>query len=207
MGSAINIYKDDIDEEVLDQYERETEIAWDIETDGLDWKNGKIGTCQLHGPNAGTSIIQIGPDVPGNLRTLLESEGVAKVFHHAPFDLRFMMHHWEAKPRNIDCTKVASKLLRPGSPSASHSLKEILCEKLDVRISKSERLSEWTSDTLSDSQIKYASSDVLHLIPLLRVLKSELKKSDRLEIYYRCREFLPTRVLLEVRQWPDVFAY
>mgnify|MGYP006194651211 CR=1 FL=1 len=36
---------------------------------------------------------------------------VQKVFHHAPFDLRFMVAQWNVTPRNIACTKVASKML------------------------------------------------------------------------------------------------
>lgn len=206
-SGVVSVYKDDLGDDQFVLYKGETEIAWDIETDGLDWENGRIGTCQIHGPTAGTSIVQIGPGVPGNLLTLLESSEVTKVFHHAPFDLRFMMYHWKAKPKNIDCTKVASKLLHPSRPSSSHSLKEILHENLGVSISKAERLSEWTSETLSTSQIEYASRDVLHLIPLFYTLRAGLKECGRLDVYLKCREFLPTRVLLEVERWPDVFAY
>ena len=37
---------------------------------------------------------------------LLATPSVRKVFHHAPFDLRFLTGRWRATPRNVACTKV-----------------------------------------------------------------------------------------------------
>jgi len=65
-------------------------VAWDIETSGLDWRLDRIATCQLHVPNFGTQVIRVDGRRPDRLRELLVSEHVLKVFHHAPFDLRFM---------------------------------------------------------------------------------------------------------------------
>ncbi len=49
-----------------------------------------------------------------------------KVFHHAPFDLRWMMSHWQMQAASVACTEVASRLLNPDPDSASHSLKYLL---------------------------------------------------------------------------------
>jgi ribonuclease D len=182
-------------------------VAWDIETTGLDWSAEKIATCQLHSKTAGTVIVRGIFDVPQRLRVLLTDSTVLKVFHHAPFDLRFMSTHWDARPVQVACTKVASRLLDPGLPSEEHSLKRLLSRYLGIEIDKSERLSNWMASELTDRQLAYAAADVEYLIPLLTVLNKELRSKGLYDIYRSCCEFLPTRVALEVGCWPDVFAY
>jgi len=66
-------------------------IAWDIETTGLDWRREKIGTCQLFAEAVGAVVVSVGEDRPSALARLIEDNTVEKVFHHAPFDLRFMV--------------------------------------------------------------------------------------------------------------------
>lgn len=182
-------------------------VAWDIETTGLDWSSDKIATCQLHSETTGTVLVRGIFDVPQRLRGLLTDPTVFKVFHHAPFDLRFMATHWNARPTQVACTKVASRLLNPGLPSEEHSLKPLLARHLGIEIDKSERLSNWMASELTTRQLAYAAADVEHLLPLLSVLDKELRSKCLDEIYRSCCDFLPTRVALEIGRWPDVFAY
>ena len=65
-------------------------VAVDIETTGLDWKADRIGTVQVHVPDYGTTIVCKVTDQPRRLIELVTSVRVQKVFHHAPFDLRFL---------------------------------------------------------------------------------------------------------------------
>jgi ribonuclease D len=182
-------------------------VAWDIETTGLDWSSGKIATCQLHSKTAGTVLVRGIFDIPQRLRGLLTDPTVFKVFHHAPFDLRFMSTHWDARPVQVACTKIASRVLDPGLPSEEHSLKRLLARHLGIEIDKSERLSNWMAPELTNRQLAYAAADVEHLLPLLAVLDKELRSKGLYDIYRSCCEFLPTRVALEVGGRPDVFAY
>jgi len=92
-------------------------VAWDVETTGLDWHHDSLGTCQLFAGDVGAVIIRVGQEKPVRLIGLLEDPAVEKVFHHAPFDLRFMVRAWGARPASIRCTKVASKLLEPAAPN------------------------------------------------------------------------------------------
>jgi len=128
-----------------------------------------------------------------------------KVFHHAPFDLRFLTGRWGATPRNVACTKVASKLLDKGD--VDHSLKALLLRHLGVRIDKDERLSDWSADTLTESQVRYAANDVRFLIPLLACLQQGLEAAGRWNLALACFLHLPTRAALEVGSFGDVFAY
>jgi ribonuclease D len=182
-------------------------LAWDIETSGLDWASEEIATCQLHSETAGTVLVQRISGVPQRLRGLLADPEVLKVFHHAPFDLRFMTTHWDVRPGRVACTKVASRLLDPELPSEEHTLKRLLARHLGIEIDKSERLSNWMASELTNRQLDYAATDVKHLLPLLAVLERELRIKCLDGIFTSCCEFLPTRVVLEVGRWPDVFAY
>lgn len=197
----------DLSTDLAEQFAAAERIAWDIETSGLDWTRGKIGTCQLHAPEVGTVIVQITEARPERLIKLLTDRRVRKVFHYAPFDLRWMVGHWQIAPVSIDCTKLASRIVDKTAASEAHSLKYLLDLYLGVDIQKDQRLSDWLTDSLSDAQLAYAAADVEHLLPLLDRLQKELANDGHLHLYKRCSEFLPTRVELEVGSWPDVFGY
>lgn len=181
-------------------------VAWDIETSGLNWRLDHIATCQLHVPGVGTQIIRV-DDRPERLRELLMSERVLKVFHHAPFDLRFMRYQWKANPRNVACTKILSKIVRPEAASEEHSLKPTLERFLGVALDKSQQTSNWLSPVLTREQLTYAARDVEYLVPLLDRLMDEARASGVADIAERTFEYLPTRVETDIRGCGDVFAY
>ncbi|MDT5199365.1 MAG: ribonuclease [Mycobacterium sp.] len=181
--------------------------AWDIETSGLDWRLDRIATCQLHVPNVGTQVIRMNGHEPERLRELLTSERVVKVFHHAPFDLRFMRHHWKATARSVACTKILSKIVRPEAASDEHSLKPTLERFLGVVLDKRQQTSDWLSPSLTQEQLTYAVRDVEYLVPLLDRLMDEARASGVADIAERTFEYLPTRVETDIRGCGDVFAY
>lgn len=199
----------DLPTALLDAYRRSVLVAWDIETSGLDWRQARIGTCQVFAPGIGTAVISIADGVrPKRLASLLEDPQVPKVFHHAPFDLRFMMHAWDVKPASIRCTKVASKLIEPAAPNSVHSLQSLVARYLGVELQKGEvRTSDWTATRLTPEQIQYAAADVIYLPALLASLSARLAALGLGWLYDRCCEFLPARAALELGDYPDVFAY
>jgi ribonuclease D len=199
----------DLPTTLLDAYRRSVLVAWDIETSGLDWRQARIGTCQLFAPGIGTAVISIVDGVrPNKLVALLEDPQVPKVFHHAPFDLRFMMHAWDVKPTSIRCTKVASKLIEPTAPNNVHSLQSLVGRYLSIELQKGEvRTSDWTATRLSPEQIHYAAADVIYLPTLLASLSDRLATLGLGWLYDRCCEFLPARAALELGDYPDVFTY
>ena len=86
-------------------------VAWDIETSGLNWNEDLISTCQVYIPGTKIYIVRINETQPTYLGQLLSSPTIRKVFHHAMFDLRFMVNKWHFPISNIACTKIASKVL------------------------------------------------------------------------------------------------
>lgn len=209
INSLPTVARGDLPVTLLDAYRRSVLVAWDIETSGLDWRQARIGTCQLFAPGIGAAMISVtGGARPTRLVSLLEDPQVPKVFHHAPFDLRFMMHAWGVKPASIRCTKVASKLIEPSAPNEAHSLQSLVARYLELELEKGEvRTSDWTADRLSPEQVQYAVADVLYLPALLASLNVRLTELGLGWLYDRCCDFLPARAALELGDYPDVFAY
>lgn len=198
---------DDLTDSQLDHFYRSSTIAWDIETSGLDWRKDEIGTCQLSDGEGFVVLVKLGTSIPGKLRQLLANPSVRKIFHHAPFDLRFMSHQWSVIPSNIACTKVAAKILWPAKESSQYSLKPLLAQVLGIKISKALQTSDWLSQELTREQIAYASEDVRHLHSLLAYLEAEANRLGVGRELYNSFQYIPTRVALEIRGSGDVFAY
>lgn len=180
-------------------------IAWDIETSGLDWKYDKICTCQVFIPNSRVFLIRVCDSIPYNLKMLLNDEHVCKVFHHAPFDLRFMTYHWSTEVQNVVCTKIASKILAP--EMNDHSLKNLLERYLGIYLDKKMQTSNWLCEKLTEEQLIYAVRDVLYLPTLFNELKCSLICCDRWALADASFDYLPTRVKLDVLGSGDVYLY
>jgi ribonuclease D len=183
------------------------ELAWDIETSGLDWRIERIGTCQIATSTAINIVVLDASHVPKRLTSVLESPDVQKVFHHAPFDLRFMAWHWKANPRNVACTKIASKILEPHLPSGEHSLQSVLERHLGITISKDQQRSDWLAQDLTDEQLHCAAVDVAHLVDLKHQLVTLCENADVVDLLYDSWHYLPTRTMLDLRGSGDIFAY
>lgn len=200
----------DLPLELVTAFGAASRVAWDVETSGLDWRIDRLATCQLFAPDIGPVVVSLDPEEgkPLGLAALLADPKVEKVFHHAPFDLRFMVHTWGIEPSAIRCTKVASKLLGPQAPNSEHSLKDLLARHLGIEIDKGPvRTSDWTQVDLTPEQLTYAANDVRYLLPLLDILTGALAAVGRTDLYDDCCAFLPARVALELGGYPDVFAY
>lgn len=195
----------DIPEFAISEARHAGSIAWDIETSGLDWKYDKICTCQIFVPDSHVFVIRVCDSIPLNLKLLLNDKHVCKVFHHAPFDLRFMTYHWSTEVKNVACTKIASKILDP--QKNDHSLKTILERYLGINIDKNMQTSNWLCENLTEEQLIYAVRDVLYLPRLFGMLKRELICCDRWTLAEASFDYLPTRVKLDVLGSGDVFLY
>lgn len=204
----VRVLSGDLPGNLADTFARSRRIAWDIETTGLDWRRDRIGTCQLFAEAVGAVVVSVGEDRPTALARLIEDSMVEKVFHHAPFDLRFMVSAWQVLPAAIRDTKVASKILDPAAPNQMHSLQQLVGRYLGVSLPKGAvRVSDWSASELTDEQVRYAASDVVHLLRLLDDMEKALHASERRELYDSCCAFLPARVTLELGDFPDVFGY
>ena len=78
-----------------------------------------------------------------------------------------------------------------------------------IDLSKAQQSSDWGAPVLSQAQLDYAASDVLHLHVIMRRLNEMLVREDRMELAQACFDFLPTRARLDLRGWDemDIFAH
>ncbi len=184
-------------------------VAIDTETLGLNPHRDRLCLVQLSAGDGVCHLVRFQKgiyDAP-NLKKLLADPGVTKLFHFARFDVAVLRHYLGVDTAPIYCTKIASKLVRTFTDR--HGLKDLCRELIGVEISKQEQSSDWGAAQLSDAQLKYAASDVLHLHKLAAVLDQMLAREGRSDIAAQCFSFLPMRARLDLEGWPeiDIFAH
>lgn len=181
-------------------------VGWDIETDGLNFREDAIRTCQLFVPGYGVEIVQLTPgETPHRLVEALGSERVFKLFHHAMFDLRFMRYQWGARARNVGCTKIVSKIALPDRKE--HSLASLSRQFLGHSMDKTQRLSDWGSLELTPEQISYAADDAVVLPDLFEKLWRHAREEGVGDLIERSFDYIPVRVETDIRNCGDVFSY
>lgn len=184
-------------------------VAVDSETMGLQTHRDALCVVQLSAGDGDAHLVQLNRetyDAP-NLKGLLADPKVLKIFHFARFDVAAFQHWLKVETAPIYCTKIASRLSR--TYTDRHGLKDITRELLSVDMSKQQQSSDWGAQTLSDAQIQYAASDVLHLHALREKLNAMLQREGRAGLAAQCFRFLPTRAALDLAGWPeiDIFAH
>ena len=184
-------------------------VAVDTETMGLVPRRDRLCVVQLSPGDGSADVVQIPPNAPGapNLAALLADSNVLKIFHFARFDLGVIYQTLGVMPAPVYCTKIASRLAR--TYTDKHGLKDLVKEALGVDLSKQQQLSDWGASELSDAQVAYAASDVLHLHALKAKLDAMLAREGREELAAACFRFLPDRVRLDLAGWAaeDIFAH
>src|SRR5262249_30747569 len=157
--------------------------------------------------SADVVVIPKGHTSAPNLKTLLADPKVTKIFHFARFDIAVLFHTFGVMPHPVYCTKIASRLSR--TYTDRHGLKDLVRELLNIELSKQQQSSDWGSDSLSEAQLAYAASDVLHLHALRERLDAMLAREGRVALAQACFDFLPTRAKLDLGGWEaeDIFAH
>lgn len=178
-------------------------VAIDTETLGLVPYRDRLCVVQLSGGDGNAEIVQIaaGQTQAPNLTRLLADARVTKLFHYARFDIAVLYRAFGVMAGPLYCTKIASKLAR--TYTDRHGLKDLVRELLGIELSKQQQSSDWAAATLSEAQLAYAASDVLHLHALRSKLDAMLARENRTELATACFEFLPTRAKLDLLGWPD----
>lgn len=204
----IQLLSGDISDEVFKKFSSDSTLSLDIETSGLDWRSDSVETIQIFSKKFNQSVIvKVHKNTsPQNIISLIESPNIKKLFHHAMFDLRFIVNNWGVRVNNIGCTKVASKILFPGESNDFYSLKSLLNRFFQLEINKKMQMSDW-SGSLSREQIDYATRDVIYLPMLYTYLYEVCLKYNFKEQVDMSMNYLPFRVLTDLRECGDVFTY
>ncbi|MDB5512471.1 MAG: 3-5 exonuclease [Enterovirga sp.] len=184
-------------------------VAIDTETLGLNPHRDRLCVVQISKGDGTADVVQITPAAieRPNLTRLLADPACTKLFHFGRFDLAVLFHRLGVMPNPVYCTKIASRLVR--TYTDRHGLKDLTRELLGIDLSKAQQSSDWAAPELSQAQLDYAASDVLHLHALKERLDAMLAREGRTELAQACFAFLPTRARLDLLGWPetDIFAH
>lgn len=184
-------------------------VAIDTETMGLNPERDQLCVVQLSAGDGNAHIVQLDRSTyhAPNLRALMGNPDVLKIFHFARFDLAMIQRYLGIVTTPVYCTKIASKLVR--TYTDRHGLKDLARELVNIDMSKQQQSSDWGARELTEAQLAYAASDVLHLHDIKAVLDVMLAREGRTELAKACFAFLPVRAALDLAGWPeqDIFAH
>ena len=184
-------------------------VAIDTETLGLDVRRDRLCVVQLSSGDGSADIVQIAPGQTRapNLERLLADPAVLKLFHFGRFDMACLCHAFGIMPAPVYCTKIASKLAR--TYTDRHGLKDLVRELIGVDLSKQQQSSDWGAPALSEAQLVYAASDVLHLHALRGRLDAMLARENRDALARAAFAYLPDRVRLDLAGFAemDIFSH
>jgi len=184
-------------------------VAIDTETMGLVTGRDRLCVVQLSGGNGDAEVVRIaaGQRQAPRLTAMLGNPNVLKLFHFGRFDMAVLSHAFGVMPAPVYCTKIASKLAR--TYTDRHGLKDLVKELLGADLSKQQQSSDWGANALSEAQLAYAASDVLHLHALRERLDAILAREGRDGHARAAFAYLPDRVRLDLAGFEamDVFSH
>ncbi len=200
-----------------EEFKNEESLGFDTETTELDPFDGILRVVQLsNGKN--TVVIDLKPfadrgdlrTLPelGPLRELLSATRPAKIAHNAKFDAKWVKHHLAVELGGVFDTYIASQLIAAGERERRHGLAEVTSFFLGTELDKSEQVSDWNADELSQSQIEYAAKDAATMVPLREKVLERLKEDnlwDAAKLEFEC--IVPIAIMeqngfyLDAKRW------
>ena len=164
-------------------------LGFDCETTELDPYRGEVRLVQLS-TGANTYVFDLRPFGSGEnlradsglapLRDILADPRTTKIAHNAKFDTKWVRHHLGVEVNGLFDTFLASQLIAAGDGERRHSLADVAQFFTGTELDKSEQLSDWTANELSQSQLEYAARDAAVMVQL-REQVAERLRSDNLE--------------------------
>jgi ribonuclease D len=184
-------------------------VAIDTETMGLSVARDRLCVVQMSRGDGSAEVVRIavGQRTAPRLAAMLGNPQVLKLFHFGRFDMGVLAHTFGVMPAPVYCTKIASKLAR--TYTDRHGLKDLVKELIGVDLSKQQQSSDWGAASLSEAQLAYAASDVLHLHALRERLDAMLARERRDGLATAAFAYLPERVRLDLAGFEalDIFAH
>mgnify|MGYP001808219856 FL=1 len=192
----IKIFENDLPPEI--DLSNEKVIGVDNEALGLVLGRDPLTLVQLGLESKKYFLIKLNRNTyeAPNLIKVLSNSSIQFVMHYARQDLLWLKYHLKVQPKNIFCTKVASKIAR--TASSSHGYKDLVKELCGKDISKKEQQSDWGNPNLSTKQINYAAQDTEYLFEIKDKLIKMLIREKRIDLFEKCMKVIPILVDMEM---------
>lgn len=193
----IKIYNNDLPENL--DLSIEKVVALDNEALGLVLGRDPLTLVQIGLENNSYHLVKLNRDTyeAPNLKRFLSNPKTEFIMHYARQDLLWLKFHLNVEPKNIFCTKLASKIAR--TASQYHGYKDLVKEICGKDISKKEQQSDWGDPNLTEKQINYAAQDTQYLFKIKDKLIKMLEREKRLNLYNKCVKVIPTLVDMEIK--------
>ena len=194
--SNIKVFENDLPKDL--DLSNEKFIGLDNEALGLVLGRDPLTLVQLGLESKNFYLIKLNRETyhAPNLIKALSNDSTQYIMHYARQDLLWLKYHLNVKPKNIFCTKVASKIAR--TASSYHGYKDLVKELCGKDISKKEQQSDWGDPNLSEKQIKYAASDTEHLFEIRNKLIKMLEREKRINLFKKAMNVIPILVDMEI---------
>ena len=192
----IKIYNNDLPSDL--DLSGEKVVALDNEALGLVLGRDPLTLVQLGLKSNNYYLIKLNREnyEAPNLKRFLNESKAEFIMHYARQDLLWLKYHLRVEPKNIFCTKIASKIAR--TASSFHGYKDLVKELCGKDISKKEQQSDWGNPNLSTKQINYAAQDTEYLFEMKDKLTKMLEREKRIDIFNQCMKVIPTLVDMEI---------
>ena len=192
----IKIFENDLPSDI--DLSKEKVIGIDNEALGLVLGRDPLTLVQLGLESKQFYLIKLNRETYNapNLINVLSNSSTQFIMHYARQDLLWLKYHLKVEPKNIFCTKVASKLAR--TASSAHGYKDLVKELCGKEISKKEQQSDLGNPNLSSKQISYAAQDTEYLFEIKKKLTEMLIREKRFDLFEKSMKVIPTLVDMEI---------
>ena len=194
--TEIQVFENDLPEDL--DLSNEKFIGLDCEALGLVLGRDPLTLVQLGLESKNFYLVKLNRETykAPNLVKTLSNSNTQFIMHYARQDLLWLKYHLKIQPKNIFCSKVASKISR--TASSFHGYKDLVKELCGKDISKKEQQSDWGDPNLSEKQIKYAASDTEYLFEIRKKLLNMLEREKRIEVFNMAMNVIPALVDMEI---------
>ena len=139
------------------------EVYLSVDTEFMREKTYYPRLClvQISGETEAIAIDALSPGI--NLAPvfqLLNDPKIGKVFHACRQDMEIFFHLTKNTPKPVFDTQIAAMVCGYGD---AISYDKLVKQLLGIEIDKSSRFTDWSQRPLSNTQLKYALTDVTHL--------------------------------------------
>jgi len=192
----IKIFENDLPSEI--DLSKEKVIGIDNEALGLVLGRDPLTLVQLGLKSNKFYLVKLNRNTyeAPNLIKALSNPSTQFIMHYARQDLLWLKYHLKVEPKNIFCTKVASKIAR--TASSTHGYKDLVKELCGKDISKKEQQSDWGNPNLSEKQITYAAQDTEYLFEIKEKLTKMLIREKRIDLFEKCMKVIPILVDMQI---------
>jgi ribonuclease D len=185
-------------DELCARCRKERRFAFDTEFVMEDRYATEICLIQIATAQSVALIDPLGPLKLTGIWELVCDPRTETIVHAGQEDLALCFRHAGEVPRNVFDVQIAAGLIGLDYPI---SLQKLVQATLHVRLHKAKTLTDWRKRPLTESQVRYAAEDVLHLPAVRDRLAAKLSKLERLDwAEEEFREFEEARLYHRVEE-------